>query len=84
MPDSYTSNLSRCVNMNEKKLIRMKSHDSHIFERLLSVAFISLPDQVWKAIAELSRFFKDLCSIMLWVDDLLQMEQNITLIICIL
>ena len=75
MPDGYASNLSRCVNMNEGKLIGMKSHDCHVFfERLLPVAFIALPDHVWKPIAELSRFFKDLCSTMLRIDDLLPMK----------
>ena len=83
MPDGYASNLHRCVNLREGKLFGMKSHDCHVFmERLLSIAFAALPDQVWKPIAELSKFFKDLCSTILRVDDLVMMEQNIVVTTC--
>ncbi|XP_020238482.1 uncharacterized protein LOC109817593 isoform X2 [Cajanus cajan] len=61
----------------------MKSHDSHVFmERLLPIAFRALPHQVWNPITELSKFFKDLCSTILRVDDLLLMEQNIIITTC--
>jgi hypothetical protein len=61
----------------------MKSHDCHVFmERLLPIAFSALPHQVWSPIAELSKFFKDLCSTILRVDDLLLMEQNIVTTTC--
>ncbi|WVZ21047.1 hypothetical protein V8G54_008369 [Vigna mungo] len=44
MPDGYSSNLSRCVDVNRGKLIGMKSHDCHVFmECLLPIAFSSLP-----------------------------------------
>ena len=83
MPDGYASNLARCVDMQEGKLHGMKSHDCHIFmERLLPVAFSALPEQIWKPITELSLFFKDLCSTVLREDDLKQMEQNISVILC--
>ena len=61
----------------------MKSHDCHVFmERLLPIAFIDLPDPIWKPLAELSKFFKDLCSTSLREDELIQMQQNITIILC--
>jgi hypothetical protein len=83
MPDGHASNLHRCVNKGEGKLIGMKSHDCHVFmERLLPIAFSALPHQVWSPIAELSKFFKDLCSTILRVDDLLLMEQNIVTTTC--
>ncbi|KAK2369072.1 hypothetical protein QL285_082226 [Trifolium repens] len=83
MPDGHASNLHRCVNKGEGKLIGMKSHDFHVFmERLLPIAFSALPHQVWSPIAELSKFFKDLCSTILRVDDLLLMEQNIVTTTC--
>jgi hypothetical protein len=37
---------------------------------------------VWSPIAELSNFFKDLCSTILRVDNLLLMEQNIVTTTC--
>ena len=51
-PDGYTSNLGRCVNLNEYKLTSLKSHDCHIFmERLIPIAFKELlPNFVWGAI----------------------------------
>ena len=62
MPDGYASNLRRCVNIEQGRMIEMKSHDCHIFmEQLLPIAFSALPNQVWKPIAKLSKFFKDLC-----------------------
>ncbi|XP_057439916.1 uncharacterized protein LOC130731673 [Lotus japonicus] len=83
MPDGYASNLSRCVNIREGNFIGMKSHDCHIFmERLLPIAFSALPLQVWKPIAELSKYFKDLCSSTLQLSDLLLMEQNIIITTC--
>lgn len=83
MPDGYASNLNRCVNINEGKLLGMKSHDCHVFmERLLPIAFSALPHHVWSPIAELSKFFKDLCSTILQVDDLLMMERNIVITTC--
>lgn len=40
MLDCYESNLSRCVDMKEGKLISMKSHDYLIFmESLLPITF---------------------------------------------
>jgi predicted amino acid-binding ACT domain protein len=47
MPDGYASNMARCVDMKEGKLHGMKSHDCHVFmERLLPIAFNSLPEQI--------------------------------------
>ena len=83
MPDGHASNLRRCVNIKEGKLVGMKSHDAHVFmERLLPTTFSALPRQVLNPIAELSKFFKDLCSTILRVDDLLLMEQNIVTTTC--
>ena len=42
-PDGYASNLARCVDMQNLKLFRMKSHDCHVFmQRLLPIAFREL------------------------------------------
>ena len=80
MPNGYASNLRRCVNLNQRKLFGMKSHDCHVLmEMLLPIALRALPHQVWNPIAELSKFFKDLCSTILRVDDLLLMEKKSSL-----
>ncbi|XP_068475068.1 uncharacterized protein [Phaseolus vulgaris] len=62
MPDVYASNIFRCANTDKGSMHSMKRHDCHVFmECLLPIAFRSLPEFVWNAIAEISRFFRDLC-----------------------
>ncbi|XP_022632017.1 uncharacterized protein LOC111240728 isoform X2 [Vigna radiata var. radiata] len=83
MPDRYSSNLSRCVDVNRGKLIEMKSHDCHVFmECLLPIAFSSLPTHVLNPITEISHFFRDLCSTTLKKDDPVKMEEKIPIILC--
>ncbi|XP_016436993.1 uncharacterized protein LOC107763084 isoform X2 [Nicotiana tabacum] len=64
VPDGYSSNLSRCVKLEDRKIYGMKSHDSHILlEQLLPFAIRGvLPNHVYNAITELSIFFRELCS----------------------
>lgn len=39
VPDGYSSNISRLVNMKERKIYSLKSHDSHILmQRLIPLA----------------------------------------------
>ena len=39
VPDGYVSNISRCVNLKERKLFNLKSHDCHILmQDLLPIA----------------------------------------------
>jgi len=82
--DGYASNLSRCVDMEDYKLSRMKSHDCHVFlERLLPVAFRDfLPEPIWNALTEISLFFKGLCATVLKVEDLQKLEESIKITIC--
>jgi hypothetical protein len=77
MPDGYSSNLARCADANTGKLHGMKSHDCHVFmERLLPIAFASLPNHVINPLTEVSQFFSDICASTLRVDDLVKLEQN--------
>ncbi|XP_059650232.1 uncharacterized protein LOC132295992 [Cornus florida] len=82
--DGYASNISRCVNVRDRKLSGMKSHDCHVLlQRLLPVAIRKhLCKDVCIALTELSLFFKKLCSRALLVDDLEQMEKDIVIILC--
>lgn len=81
--DGYASNLGRCVDSKQKIFLSMKIHDCHIFIKcLLPIVFSALPEPIWKTLIELSQFFRDLCSKVLWEDHLLQMEKNIPLILC--
>ncbi|KAK2429708.1 hypothetical protein QL285_028127 [Trifolium repens] len=83
MPDGYSSNLARCADANTGRLHGMKSHDCHVFmERLLPIAFASLPNHVINPLTEVSQFFRDICASTLRVDDLVKLDQNIPIILC--
>ena len=75
----YSANLSRCVNIREWKIHGMKTHDYHVFlERLLPLVVCELlPKHVSYALIELSKFFKELCSKVLRLEDLQHMENQI-------
>jgi hypothetical protein len=62
-PDDYIVGFRRAVNLKSGKLSGVKSHDYHIFmKRLLPVMFCGfLNDDVWKALAQLNHFYRQLC-----------------------
>jgi hypothetical protein len=59
-PYGYAKGLKRCVNVKAVKILGLKSHDYHIImERLLHVMLRGyLDDDIWKALAELSYFYR--------------------------
>jgi hypothetical protein len=63
-PDGYAANLRRGVNLTNLKLKGLKSHDYHIWiEQLLPVMVQGyVPEHVWQVLAELSYFFRQLCT----------------------
>ena len=74
MPDGYASNIARCLDFSNARLVSMKGHDCHVFmQRLLPVALAALPENVLNPIIELSIFFWDLCSTELSVDQLMSL-----------
>ena len=79
--EGYSANLSRCVNIEERKTFGMKTHDCHVFlERLLPHEVRDfLPKKVYDALIEFSNFFKELCSKVLRVDDLDCLETQIAI-----
>ncbi|XP_074560392.1 uncharacterized protein LOC141816527, partial [Curcuma longa] len=84
LPDGYSSNISRCVNVSECKFIGMKSHDCHVFmQKLLPIAFRDLlPKSIWEALTELSIYFRDICVTVLRVEHMEQIGLNIIEILC--
>ncbi|KAK6803440.1 hypothetical protein RDI58_001224 [Solanum bulbocastanum] len=81
MPDGYASNLGKRADIERGILHGMKSHDCHVFmEQLLPIAFCGLPENIWKPMAEINLFFKDLCSSTLRVENLVWMAKNIVVI----
>ena len=89
-PDGYSSNIARCVNLKDRKISGLKSHDCHILlETLLPLAIDGLLlEEVFALMStpliELSSFFNALCSKVLSVDDLEKMEYQIVIALCLL
>ena len=71
-PDGYASNISRCINIADGKVSRLKSHDCHILlQRLLPIGIRGyLLKDVYVALVELGTFFKDLCCKTLGVEEI--------------
>jgi uncharacterized Zn finger protein (UPF0148 family) len=83
-PDGYAANLSRGVNLQTMKVLGMKSHDFHIWiERILPAmtrGYLSEP--VWRVLAELSFFFRQLCAKELSRDVIADLERAAPLLLC--
>ena len=84
MPDGYASNISRHVNMKERKIYGLKSHDNHILmQQLLPIALRgSLPSHVTRPLIKLACFFKKICSKTLMVLEIKNDEAEIAVTLC--
>ncbi|XP_071741432.1 uncharacterized protein [Rutidosis leptorrhynchoides] len=62
-PDEFSSNISGCVQLNDRKLIGLKSYDCHmLMQEYLPIALRgTLPDHVSSVIIELCDFFRIIC-----------------------
>jgi hypothetical protein len=80
----YAMGFRRAVNLETGKLSGLKSHDYRIFmERLLPVMFHEyLNDDVWKALAELSHFYRQLCAKEIKKEMMEKLEKEILVLIC--
>ncbi|XP_058776589.1 uncharacterized protein LOC131650901 [Vicia villosa] len=83
-PDSYASNIGRCIKAKECKISGLKSHDYHVlFERIVPLAIRGLlPKDACDPLIELSLFFGDLCSKELKVDELDRLEKQMAITLC--
>jgi len=82
-PDGFASNISRCVNADGTKVQGLKTHDCHILlQRILPVAIRGFLDKdIYEAIAELGKFFRELCSRTLKKDLLAEMKKEIPIVL---
>lgn len=82
--DAFSSIISRCVNIQEKKIYGLKSHDHHVLlQEIFPVVICGLfPKQVCEPIIVLGKFFKNLCSKCLTIEDLNVLEAGIPIILC--
>ena len=84
VPNGYSLNISRCVQLNERKIYGLKSHDCHVLvQQLLPLAIRGvLHKNVSGVIIELCNFFKQLYSKVLSTYQLQKLENGIIVILC--
>ncbi|XP_026417323.1 uncharacterized protein LOC113312801 [Papaver somniferum] len=72
VPDSYSSNISRHVQVQECKIPGLKSHDWHVLMQQLFLVAVRgiLHDDVTRVLVEFSDFYTQLCSKTLRIEDL--------------
>ncbi|XP_026430326.1 uncharacterized protein LOC113326872 [Papaver somniferum] len=84
VPDGYSSNISRCVNVKDRKIMGLKIHDYHVLmEYLLPIALRGHFDgDILEALSELCMFFKVLCTRVLKIEDLDKLQDSIAITLC--
>ena len=84
VPDGYASNISRCIQVNERKIFGLKSHDYHVLIQQLLLLTIHgvLHKNVCVAIVELCSFFKQSCYKVLKTDQLEHFQNDIIVTLC--
>ena len=84
VPDGYASNISWCIQVNERKIFGLKSHDCHVpMQQLLPLVIHGvLHKNVCAAIVKFCSFFKQLCSKVLKIDQLEHFQNDIIVKLC--
>ncbi|CAA7023826.1 unnamed protein product [Microthlaspi erraticum] len=85
LPYGFSSNISSCVDLNNRKMVNLKSHDCHILMgQLLSVAIrnVTLPREVSFVVTELCHFFWEISSKVLDLNYLDKLQEHIALTLC--
>jgi hypothetical protein len=82
--DGYATGFRRSVNLRTSKFSGLKSHDYHIImEILLPVMFHGfVKNEVWKALEELSYFYRHLCAKEIKKEMIEKLEQQIPVFVC--
>ncbi|XP_050386122.1 uncharacterized protein LOC126802526 [Argentina anserina] len=84
MPEGAASNIARRVNLRDRSIRSLKSHDNHIMLQQLIPLFIrsSLPANVVQPLIDVGNFFKQLCSLENSAADLQALRDRIVLTLC--
>jgi hypothetical protein len=63
-PNNYAANIERCITTEGTSLLGLKTHDRHILlQRILPAGMRELlDDDIYQAIADLGKIFRELCS----------------------
>jgi hypothetical protein len=87
VPDGYASNISRCVRMNDRTLLGLKSHDNHvIMQQLLPIALIGskFPSNMIKVMVDMSTLFKGICKTTLTPEALDRLQEHVCMTLCLM
>ncbi|KAL6204904.1 hypothetical protein ACLB2K_022171 [Fragaria x ananassa] len=86
VPTRFSSNISNLVSMEDLKLVGLKSHDCHtVMQYLLPIALRSVLEKpVRYAIIRFCLFFKAICSKVINVSRLKQMQADLVDTVCLL
>ncbi|XP_057246774.1 uncharacterized protein LOC104900417 [Beta vulgaris subsp. vulgaris] len=81
VPDGYSSNISRCVNVKDCKISGLKSHDCHVLLQSILPLVIRglLVKDVSEPLVELCQFFGVLCARSVQVEHLEKIKSQIPL-----
>ncbi|PKA64509.1 hypothetical protein AXF42_Ash007254 [Apostasia shenzhenica] len=82
--DGFSSNIAYSINVKERKLIGLKSHDYYILLKYLFPIVIRgvLPNNVVEPVVEFAKFFSALCSKVLEKEFFLDLECRIATTLC--
>ncbi|XP_031116564.1 uncharacterized protein LOC116020223 [Ipomoea triloba] len=84
VPQWYSSNISRFVNIQDLKLVGLKSHDCHaLMQQLLPVAVRGiLPKKLRYTVIRLCFFFNAICAKVIDLDKLDELQNGIIVTLC--
>lgn len=82
--DGYASNWSRCINLINCTITKLKSHDVHVFiKHLMSIALCDfVPNVVWEALNEILIYFRKICAKKLDIEMVHKLEKNVIVTMC--
>jgi hypothetical protein len=82
--DGYAAGFRRSMNLKTMKMNGLKSHDFHIImERFMHVMFCGyISDAVWKTLAVVSYFYRQLCAKEIRRDVMEQLEKEAPVLLC--
>ena len=83
-PNGYSSNISNNVQVNERKIVGLKTHDCHVLlHQLLPVAMRNnLNPELAKVLIEFYGFFNQLCSEVIDIAKFDKLEKQVVKILC--
>jgi hypothetical protein len=82
--DGFAAGFRRAINLKTGKLTRVKSHDSHVIMEwhLLNMLWGYVHQDVWKTLAELSYFYRQLCAKEIKKEMMEKLEKEVLVLLC--